>query len=136
MLTSIFLVFIGGWGVWFWIDKPPAGQFGLPPPGESMVVNFQRSVDLLKAGYPDMAYLYIWHAHYLILSVVFGMLLAVIFRSLSGHLARSSRRRLYHPLPGAGLPRAGSNPAPERAMPASGDEKTPEKHSSNGQAEQ
>ena len=100
MLTSIFLVFVGGWLLWFWIEKPPAGQFGLPPPGDSMVQDFQRSIDLLKAGHPDMAYLYVWYAHYLIISVVLGIFLAVLFRALSDQLSR--RRRRHHLLPHAG----------------------------------
>jgi hypothetical protein len=97
MFIGVFLAFIGGWVIWFWIDKPPAAQFGLPPPGDSTVENFQRSFDLLKAGHPDLAYLYIWHAHYLILSVVFGILLAATFRTIADHLASRSRRRHYFP---------------------------------------
>jgi hypothetical protein len=97
----MFLVFICGWVLWFWIDKPAAGQFGMPPPGDSTLDNFQRSIYLLKAGHPDMAYLYVWHAHYLILSVVFGILLAAAFRMIADHLARKSRRRHYYPSPAA-----------------------------------
>ena len=107
MITSIFLVFVGGWLLWFWIDKPPVSQFGLPPPGDSMVENFQRSIDLLKAGHPDMAYVYIWHAHYFVISLVVGMLLGVAFRSLSGQLSRRRRRRLYSPRPPPSSPPAG-----------------------------
>lgn len=108
--------------VWFWIDKPAAGQFGLPPPGDSMAQNFQRSIDLLKAGYPDMAYLYIWHAHYLVLSVVLGILLAVMYRALSDQLARRSRRGRYYPHTSASPPGGGSKAAPVRPeSPSSGD---------------
>jgi hypothetical protein len=122
MLMSIFLVFIGGWLLWFWIDKPPAGRFGLPPPGDSMVQNFQTAIDLLKAGYPDMAYLYIWHAHYLVISVLSGILLAMMFRGISDRLGRRRRRGLYHPHPGgAAPPRAVANSAAERpASPQTG----------------
>jgi peptidoglycan/LPS O-acetylase OafA/YrhL len=102
MLTSIFLVFIGGWLLWFWIDKPPAGQFGLPPPGDSMVQDFQRSIDLLKAGHVDLAYLYVWYSHYLVLSVVLGIILAVLFRAFFDQWSRHGRRRRDHPLPRAG----------------------------------
>jgi len=131
MFTGIFLVFIGGWLTWFWIDKPPAGQFGLPPPGDSMVENFQRSIDLLKAGHPDMAFLYIWHAHYLILSVVSGILVAVVFRTVADHLSRKSRRRHYYPSPGAGTLARGQNASPERPVVTSGDEKKPLESRSN-----
>jgi hypothetical protein len=131
MFTGIFLVFIGGWLTWFWIDKPPAGQFGLPPPGDSMVEDFQRSIDLLKAGHPDMAYLYIWHAHYLILSVVFGILAAVVFRTISDHLSRKSRRRLYYPPLRAGTSPMGQNASQEHPAAPSDDDKTPVNSRSN-----
>ena len=124
MFTGIFLVFIGGWLAWFWIDKPPAGQFGLPPPGESMVADFQRSIDLLKAGHPDMAYLYIWHAHYLILSVVLGILVAVAFRTIATQLSRGSRRRRYYPPPATGTSPAGKNVSTERPSVPPNDDKT------------
>jgi hypothetical protein len=125
MLKSIFLVFIAGWVLWFWIDKPPPGQFGLPPAGNSMVENFQRTFDLLKAGKPAMAYLYIWHAHYLILSAVFGILAAVAYRSISDHLAMKSRRRYLYPLPGSGTSPLEKNAPRERPAVPSGNDKTP-----------
>jgi hypothetical protein len=131
MFAGIFLVFIGGWLTWFWIDKPPAGQFRLPPPGDSLVEDFQRSIDLLKAGHPDMAYLYIWHAHYLILSVILGILAAVVFRSIVDHLSRKSRRRLYHPPPGVGTTARGQNASPERPAVPSDDDKMPVESGSN-----
>jgi hypothetical protein len=131
MFTGIFLVFLGGWVAWFWIDKPPAGQFGLPPPGDSMVEDFQRSIDLLKAGHPDMAYLYVWHAHYLILSVVFGILVAVVFRTIADHLSRKGRRRLYYPPPGAGTSPRGQNASPDGPAVPSDDDKSPVNSRSN-----
>jgi hypothetical protein len=131
MFTGIFLVFIGGWITWFWIDKPPAGQFALPPSGDSLVEDFQISMDLLKAGHPDMAYLYIWHAHYLILSVVLGLLVAVMFRTIADHLSRKSRRRHYYPTPGAVTSARGHNASPERPLVPSDDDKMPVESSSN-----
>jgi hypothetical protein len=131
MFTGIFLVFIGGWLTWFWIDKPPAGQFRLPPPGDSMVEDFQRSIDLLKAGHPDMAYVYIWHAHYLVLSVVFGILVAVVFRTVADHLSRKSRRRQYYPPPVAGKSPMGQNGSPDRPVLPSDNYKTPVNSRSN-----
>ena len=132
MITGIFLVFIGGWLAWFWIDKPPAGQYRLPPSGDSLVEDFQRSIDLLKAGHPDMAYLYIWHAHYLILSVVIGMLVAVVFRTIADHLARKSRRRHYYPLPGAGTSAREGNASPARPqLPSENDNMSAESRSND-----
>ena len=124
MLIGIFLVFISGWLAWFWIDKPPPGQFGLPPASDSLVENFQRSINLLKAGYPDMAYLYIWHAHYLILSMVFGILMAIAFRSISDHLVKKSRRRHYYPQPSAVTSPVGKNVPPERPLESPYDDET------------
>jgi hypothetical protein len=123
MLKGIFLVFIAGWVAWFWIDKPPAGQFELPPASDSLVENFQRSFNLLKAGYPDMAYLYIWHAHYLILSAVLGILAAIAFGSLSDHLARKRMRRHSYPLPDTGISPVGKNVSPERPVVTPDDDK-------------
>jgi hypothetical protein len=131
MFTGIFLVFIGGWLTWFWIDKPPAVQFGLPPPGDSVVEDFQRSIDLLKTGHPDMAYLYIWHAHYLILSVVLGILIAVVFRTIADHLSRMGRRRHYYPTPGTGTSPRGQNASPERPVEPADEDKTPVDSRSN-----
>lgn len=99
MLRSAFLVFITGWLVWFWLDKPPAGRFGLPRQSDNVVENFQRAFDMLKAGYPDMAYVYIWSAHYLILSLVGGILVAVLYRWISEHLSRKRMRRQLIPPP-------------------------------------
>jgi len=131
MFTGIFLVFIGGWLTWFWIDKPPAGQFRLPPPGDSLVEDFQRSIDLLKAGHPDMAYLYIWHAHYLILSVVLGILIAVVFRTIADHLSRRSRRRHYFPSPVAGTSARGQLASQAQPPVASENDNMPVESRSN-----
>ena len=114
MITSIFLVFAGGWLLWFWIDKPPVSYLGLPPAGDSMVQNFQRAIDLLKAGHPDMAYVYIWHAHYLVISAAVGVLLAIVFRALSDQLSRRSRRKRYFPRPHVSSSQAGDSAALER----------------------
>ena len=104
-MKGIFLVFISGWLAWFWIDKPPPGQFGLPPASDSLVENFQRSINLLKAGYPDMAYLYIWHAHYLILSMVFGILIAIAFPFNFRPSGEEKHAQILLPAANAGHPR-------------------------------
>ena len=97
MLRSSFLVFIAGWVLWFWIDKPPAGVARLPRPDDSMVENFQRAFDMLKAGHLDIAWLYIWNAPYLVLSLLGGALLSVMLGVISDRLAR--RRMRNHFLP-------------------------------------
>ena len=97
MLRSAFLVFLAGWTIRFLIDKPPAGQLGLPEVSDSMLENFQQSFDMLKAGRLDMAYVFIWDAHYLVLSLVGGMLIGLIVGMVSDHLGRRRMRRHFLP---------------------------------------
>jgi hypothetical protein len=98
MLRSAFLVFVAGWITWFWIDKPRTGPLRLPPAGDSPVANFQQAFDILKSGYPKLAFVYIWDAHYLILSLLGGAMLAMAYHTLTGHL---SRRRMRNRLTAA-----------------------------------
>ena len=91
-MRSVFLVFIAGWIAWFWIDKPRT-----PPAGDNLVDNFQTAFNLLKAGSPENAFTYIWSAHYLILSLLGGMLVAVIWGSISDYLGRRRMRSRYMP---------------------------------------
>jgi hypothetical protein len=97
MLRSAFIVFIAGWLVWFSIDKPPVGQLGLPQPSDSITENFQRSFNMLKAGHPDVAYVYLWDAHYILLSVLGGILVAVVYGGVSEALGRRRMRRHFRP---------------------------------------
>ena len=102
MLRSAFVVFLLGWVVWFWIDKPPASQLRLPPVSDSLIENFQVAFDLLKSGYLDVAYVYIWKAHYLLLSLLAGAMLAVSYGALSDYLSRRRMRRNFMPPPRTG----------------------------------
>jgi len=97
MLRRTLLVFIAGWVLWFWIDKPPGGLAGLPRPADSMLENFQRAFDILKAGHLEVAWLYIWNAHYLVLSLLGGLLLSVITGAIADQLARRRLRRHFLP---------------------------------------
>jgi hypothetical protein len=97
MLRSAFIVFLAGWILRFLIDKPPAGQLGLPKVSDNMLNNFQQSFDMLKAGHLDMAYVFIWDAHYLVLSLAGGMLVALIFGMVSDQLGRRRMRRHFLP---------------------------------------
>jgi hypothetical protein len=97
MLRSSFLVFIAGWLAWFWIDKPDPQRLRLPPSGDSLVGDFQQGFDMLRAGYWDVAYVYLWDAHYLILSLLGGVLLAMLFGGVSNLLGRRRMRGLLFP---------------------------------------
>ena len=106
MLRSTFFVFLLGWVAWFWIDKPPASQQRLPPVSDSLVENFQVAFDLLKSGYLDVAFVYIWNAHYLLLSLLGGAMVAVGYGMLSDYLSRRRMRRNFMP-PVRNTPQAG-----------------------------
>ena len=97
MLRSAFVVFLLGWVVWFWIDKPPAAQSRLPPVSDSLIENFQVAFNLLKSGYLDVAFVYIWNAHYLLLSLLGGALLAVSYGVVSDSMSRRRMRRNIMP---------------------------------------
>ena len=97
MWRSVFIVFLAGWAIRFLIDKPPAGQLGLPEAGDSMLENFQQAFDMLKAGYLDMAYVFIWDAHYLVLSLLGGVLVSLLFGVVSERLGRRRMRRHFLP---------------------------------------
>jgi hypothetical protein len=94
MLRSAFVVFIGGWVAWFWLDKPPArGRFTLPGTSDSLLENFQRAFDILKAGKAELAFVYIWPAHYIILSLIGGAVVGLTYQSLARYF--SYHRREY-----------------------------------------
>lgn len=113
MLRSAFIVFLLGWVAWFLIDKPPDATQRLPEVTDSTVANFQTAFDMLKAGYPDIAYIYIWNAHYLLLSLLGGVLIALLVAAVSEALGRRRMRALL-------FPRRRSAPADEDR--SSGDE--------------
>jgi hypothetical protein len=114
MLRSSFLVFIAGWIAWFWIDKPDVRQFRMPEPGDSILGNLQTAFDMLKAGYFDMSFVYIWNAHYLVLSLLGGALLAVVYGGLTDYLGRRRMRRHFLP------PVQRQAPAADSAQPDQG----------------
>ena len=119
MLRSAFIVFLAGWVLWFWMDKPAQGRFRMPQVGDSLVGNFQSAFDMLKAGYPDMAFVYIWEAHYIVLSLLGGAILAVTYGGIADYLARKRMRRHFlPPAPGARKPAADEKPPEPSAAPA------------------
>jgi len=99
MLRNAFVVFLTGWVIWFWIDKPPPQQQRLPEVSDSLIENFQAAFNIIKAGYPEVAFVYIWNAHYLLLSLVTGVVLSIFFGALSDALSRRRMRRRIMPPP-------------------------------------
>ncbi len=121
MLKSAFLVFITGWIVWFWIDKPDARQFRMPEPGDSMLDNFQTAFDMLKAGYIEMSFVYLWNAHYLVLSLLGGALLAAIYGGIGDYLGRRRMRRHFLPPARQKAPTVAGIPPDSQTDPADQD---------------
>ena len=78
-------------------NKPPPEQLRLPEVSDSLVENFQVAFDMVKAGYPKVAFVYIWNAHYLLLSIAGGVLLAVTIGVVSDALGRRRMRRHIMP---------------------------------------
>lgn len=97
MLRSALFVFILGWTTWFWLDKPRAGDSILPPEAGSTLDNLQHALDILKAGSPELAFIYIWNAHYIILSLLGGAILTVVISSITDAWSRRRQRKLIAP---------------------------------------
>jgi hypothetical protein len=64
---------------------------------EKLSANFQVAIDLVKAQRYKAAFVYLWQAHYLVLSLAAGLLLAMASASLSRLLARRRLSKLYIP---------------------------------------
>ena len=123
MLRSAFIVFVAGWLLWFSIDKPPVGQLGLPKVSDSITENFQRAFNMLKAGHPDVAFVYIWDAHYILLSLLGGVLVAVVYGSVSDSLGRRRMRRHFRPPERVAKSAEGSEALPEQKNAPADNEK-------------
>jgi hypothetical protein len=117
MLRNAFIVFLLGWVSWFWIDKPPPDQQRLPEVSDSLVENFQVAFNILKSGYPEVAFVYIWNAHYLLLSIAGGVLLSISIGAVSDALSRRRMRRLIMP-PASTVRRTGEKDTPPKQPPA------------------
>jgi len=76
------------------VDKPPPEFRGLPELNDSMVENFQIAFNILKAGHLNVSFVYIWNAHYIILSLLGGALLSISIEAVSKMLSRRRMRRL------------------------------------------
>ncbi len=96
MLRNSFIVFIFGWIIWFWIEKPRTGLDQFLRTDDNMLVNFQRFFDLLKSGYFVQSYIFIWNAHYIILSLIIGVLISMLYGFISDYLRRKRTRSFFN----------------------------------------
>ena len=69
----------------------------MPAVSDSMIENFQTAFNMLKGGYPEASFLFIWNAHYLILSLLGGLILISLLQSMSGVMRRRRMRKDYLP---------------------------------------
>jgi hypothetical protein len=118
MLRASVLVFIAGWVSWFLVDK--AGLM-LPRTTESLLQNFQTAFDMLRAGYPLPAYVFIWQSHYVVLSLLGGLLLTMLYGAVRDALARRRLRKVMRPLrnketPGGQRPPASQDNGNDRSL--------------------
>lgn len=98
MFNSSIFIFILGWVTWFFIDKHPA-SLGLVVPEEldTLLENFQLAFDLLKAGLLRASFVFIWKAHYIILSIIGGLLFSLLLEALSNLVRRRHLRQIMWP---------------------------------------
>lgn len=98
MFRGTLWAFILGWLLWFWIDKNPAALGPLPYPQDGdFQHNFQITVDLLRQARFKAAFIYVWKAHYLTLSLAFGLLLGMLGSSVARAWSRRRLIKLYVP---------------------------------------
>lgn len=107
VLRSSVLVFFAGWIAWFLTDKTGL----VPPPATgSLLQDLQTGFDLLRAGFPRQAFVFTWYGHYLVLSLLGGLLLSLLSASMARAMGRRRLRNRMFPRraqPGKG----GSDPA-------------------------
>ena len=98
MFNFSIIAFIVGWALWFFIDKHPA-SLGVNLPGEmdTMLENFQLAFDMLSAGYLRASYVFIWKAHYIVLSIIFALLTSASYEIISNVFRRRHLRQLMWP---------------------------------------
>jgi hypothetical protein len=98
MFNFSIIIFVIGWVLWFFIDKHPA-SLGVMVPDEldTMLANFQLAFDMLKAGYLRASYIFIWEAHYIVLSIIFALLISALHQAFSNVYRRRHLRQLMWP---------------------------------------
>jgi hypothetical protein len=99
MFNHTIFMFIAGWALWFSIDKHPM-SLGVMLPGEldSMIDNFQLAFDMMSDGFIKASYVFIWKSHFIIVSIIAGLLSTAIFQSISNILRRRRLRQVMLPV--------------------------------------
>jgi hypothetical protein len=98
MFNFAIIVFVAGWALWFLIDKNPA-SLGVIVPGEfdSMLDNFQVAFDLLTAGFLRASFVFIWKAHYIVITVITALLISALHQSIFSVFHRRHLRQMIWP---------------------------------------
>lgn len=98
MFNFSIIIFVIGWVLWFFVDKHPA-SLGVNVPAEldTMLANFQLAFDMLTAGYLRASYVFIWKAHYIVLSIIAALLISALHQATSSVLRRRHLRQLMWP---------------------------------------
>ena len=98
MFNFSIYIFVIGWILWFFIDKHPA-SLGIIVPEESdtLLANFQLAFDLLTAGFLRASFVFIWKAHYIVLSIITALLISAMHETFSNVFRRRHLRQLMWP---------------------------------------
>ena len=87
-----------GWVLWFSINKHPAALGAIvPAESDRLLNNFQLAFDMTKAGYLKASFVYLWRAHFIVLSLVAGLISSLIFQTVSNMLRRRKLRAVMRP---------------------------------------
>jgi ABC-type Co2+ transport system permease subunit len=98
MFNHSIVMFIFGWALWFAIDKHPAALGAIvPAQSGDMLANFQLAVDMLKAGYWKASFVFLWKAHYIVLSLIAGLMTSFVFRAVSNLFRQRKLREVMRP---------------------------------------
>jgi hypothetical protein len=97
MFRGVIFVFLLGWALWFWLDKSPALMDALPRRQDDLINNFQIAFNILKEGHLNPAFIFIWRSHYILLSLLGGLLVSMGWQGITRALSRRRLRKLYVP---------------------------------------
>ena len=95
MFNFFMIIFVIGWVLWFLVDKNPA-SLGVVVPEElaTLLENFQLAFDMMTVGYLSASFVFIWKAHYIVLSFIASLLLSAMYSSFTNILRRRHLRQL------------------------------------------